>query len=83
MREAHGLRILLLLVIYIVRQRDKLTIYLSEGKKSARGSYMKNPKCRTGYIIYYLLVFKKGSGARVGREEDKSLYLSMYLLFYA
>ena len=44
---------------------------------------MKNPKCRTGYIIYYLLVFKKGSGARVGREEDKSLYLSRYLLFYA
>ena len=37
---------------------------------------MKKPKCRTSYIIYYLLVFKTGSGARVGKEENKNKLLN-------
>ena len=64
------------------RQTHHIIIW-GEKKVCKRGSYMKKPKCRTGYILYYLLVFKKGSGARLSMEENKSLYLSMYLLVHA
>ena len=64
------------------RQTHHIIIW-GEKKICNRGSYMKKPKCRTGYILYYLLVFKKGSGKRLSMEENKSLYLSLYLLVYA
>ena len=39
---------------------------------------MKKPNCRTGYILYYLLVFKKGSGARLSMEENKSVFVNVF-----